>query len=833
MSVRAGCPDAGRVAAYAREGVAREDATALDKHFTNCRTCLDRFFELGRRSLAPNIPGCRIVSEIGRGRFGVVYKAWWLKDTPRLVALKVLACPGDMEKNRFEREIAVLKKVDSPWIVQCLDSGMVGDALYFVMDYVEGTHLDKYLGSSTRILTEKLAVFQRVCRAVAHAHAEGVIHRDLKPSNILIDAEGQPHILDFGICAVTTTEQSSWARLNITQPGDVVGTLKYMSPEQAWGGVAGPINARSDIWSLGVMLYEIVTDGDYPYSLEPAPDRSAHEALLERIRRELPRIPRLESLPRGGSLQVLLERCLAWEPSYRIESAAKLADDLDRYSRGHRIRTKPLWIPYRFKRLAVGAATRSRWMFSAAFVALLGVTLWGAMYLFNVGWRSSGGQYQGVSESAAAAGLSQARDTVLIAGVFDDTVDAVLKFASEHQIPDVTKNVTTWRAVHGRLMERLATACPRTVVWDYYFRRSRPDDARFVAGVKRLEDAGVPVILAALTYDEDGTPDLSPGVARPLGGRLRQGAIVARDMVRRPGEFVMAIKRGEETVMPSVAVITLAAILHPDARVDLEWPGRNRWINLLYEIEPGAYLRERDRVEFTKVFKMGRGKRPVLAGDLLACNTFELEHPEQWRRRTVRYQTLLTCPDDELSDLVTGKLVIVGDFRTPRLGFSGDRHRVKYGASIVDDVPGCYLLADAIAGLLDRYWIKSAYLLPPTKYLSLMLVAVVGCLLPIRLATHKGFERRSHRRFLCIGLLGGSAASLLVMILSEDYVLVHLGMVGFAFFMPMTGSFWVEFVRNRHRIADRRRHTLESFGLASNQTLTLASKPGKPLPEAR
>ena len=119
-----------------------------------------------------------------------------------------------------------------------------------------------------------------------------------------------------------------------------------------------------------------------------------------------------------------------------------------------------------------------------------------------------------------------------------------------------------------------------------------------------------------------------------------------------------------------------------------------------------------------------------------------------------------------------------------------------------------------------------------TMLLSMMLVAVVGCLLPIKLATVKVFDRRGCRRALWIGLFGGAAVSLLVTTLSKSYVPVHLGIVGFALLMPMAGSFWVEFVRNRHRIADRRRHALESFGLTPKRTITLASRPGKSLPRA-
>ncbi len=833
------CPDPTRLADHAQSNLGRQDAVALDEHLTGCRSCLDRFFELGRQSLTPTIPGCHVVKEIGRGRFGIVYKAWWLTDQPRTVALKVLTCPSEMETSRFNREIAVLTKLDSPWIVKCLDSGMTGDGLYYIMDFVDGVHLDEYLNTATEGLEEKLVIFQRVCRAVADAHAMGVVHRDLKPRNILIDPAGHPHILDFGICTVEDPDWSSWARGTITCPGDVIGTLRYMSPEQAWGGGAGPIDERSDIWSLGIMLYEIVTEGDYPYSLEATPDKPVHEALLERIRKELPHLPRLHLISRGRDLEILLERCLAWEPDHRLQSTAKLAEDLERYEKGRRIKTKPLRMPYRLKRLAVGAASRSRWVFSASFVTMLGITLWAAAFLFNIGWRVEGHRYQSQgSPPWMASESSQARDSIMIVGVSDDTIDAVVDFASKAHIDGVTGNLRTWRAVNGYLMQRLAESHPKAVTWDYYFRTPQAGDARLVSGIRALEDAGVPVILAALTYREDGSPDLSPGITQPLGERLRHGTIVARDTVRRPGEFVLAVKRPEArraAVVPSLALMTLAAVLHPDARADLDWQGRNRWINLLYEIEPGAYMRERDRIELTKVFTASRDEFAVRRGDLLACTRFELVRPAHWQRQTVPYETLLNCSDDELRTLVGGKLLVIGDVRVSRFGFRADRHTVKYGTSIVKDVPGCYLIADAVAGLLDRRYMRAAFPPAPVTFLCMLLVGAVGCVLPVRLAGRRMFERPSRRRLLWATLLTLSASCLAGMVLADTYAGVHLSMAGFSLATPMLGSFWVEFARNRHRIADRTRYrrAVESFGLTTGGTITLPQRRGKSLLKTR
>jgi CHASE2 domain-containing sensor protein len=820
MATTVECAEAGKLAGYVQNELTVEEAAAVDKHLAACRSCLDAFVELGRKSAAPQVPGCHVVKEIGRGRFGVVYKAWSVNETPRVVALKVLSSHGEMEEHRFEREISVLKKIDSPWIVKCHDSGTIGDARYYVMDLVEGVHLDEYLAKSNLDLEGKLTIFQRVCRAVADAHTKGVIHRDLKPRNILIDAEGQPHILDFGICSVESTDGSSQGQTTITHAGDVIGTLKYMSPEQAWGGVTRSIDERSDIWSLGVMLYEIVTDGGYPYSLKPMPDRTPHESLLERIRRELPRLPRLDKVPRGRELEILLERCLAWEPEQRIESARGLAVDLARYCRGRRIKTKPLRMAYRMKRLAIGAAVGKRWIFPIMFIAIMAILLVAATFVFDVGWRVAGHEYDRAETAMSMAGTTRrSNEGVRIVGVFDDTVDAVVAFAADRGIEGVTASVPTWRGVHAHLMKRLVRHRPAALVWDYYFRTPQPADGEFVSGVQALEAVGVPVILASLTYGEEGQPELSPAIVEALGPRLRHGAIGARDMVLRPGEFILAAQKKDGSIIPSLAITAAAAVLHPETTLDMEWEGRRKWLQLLYELTPGAFLRERDRIDLSQVYRNPRASGQP--GHLLGVDGFALKRPEFWEERTVPYERLLRCTDDELAALVSGKLVIVGDFRMPRFGFRADRHPVKYGASIEEEVPGCYLLTDAIVGLLNRRYVRSAFPPTPTTFSVMLLLALVGSLAPIGLVKWVKPEWLGARRSVWLLALTPAAVCLVVMVLAVDWGPVHVGMGGFMLLTPMVGALWVESARNRHRIVVRKSRAMEELGALMQGTLTL------------
>ena len=181
-------------------------------------------------------------------------------------------------------------------------------------------------------------------------------------------------------------------------------------------------------------------------------------------------------------------------------------------------------------------------------------------------------------------------------------------------------------------------AGPRAVVWDCYFRSSRPQDEELAASILELEQVGVPVVVAALSYRADGTPELSEVLTERLQGRLRHGAIIARDMVDRPesGEFVLVYQRGDGTLVPSLVLVTVAAVLHPATSSVLEWRERERerWVELFYQVEPGAYLRGRDRIELNTIYQTAQAQNGVDIGDLIGCGTFALAPPEEWEGRT-------------------------------------------------------------------------------------------------------------------------------------------------------------------------------------------------------
>lgn len=809
------CPAHSAWETYARAGTSHNDIY-MDAHLSCCGACRSLYFSLIHKPYTPQVPQCHIVGEIGRGRFGVVYKAWWIREKPEVIALKLLHSFGEMERNRFEREISVLSHLQSPGIVRCRDSGGMGDARYFIMDFVSGMHLDDYVRRTDLELSGKLEMLRKVCLAVADAHAAGVIHRDLKPRNILIDDNGQPHILDFGICSVSGVDWTSWADGTITLPGDIIGTLKYMSPEQAWGGgIADNVNHATDLWALGIMLYEIATNGDYPYNLKSSHDKPAPEALLDRIRKEIPRMPNLSHLPRGHDLEILIERCLTWEPQRRLSSAAALAKDLQRYIVGDPVHTRGHGRGYRIRRVAVGAATRSRAPFHTVFMALAlaGVSL--AALVSGAGWRVTGSGYAAPANASRTEQPSLASDHIRVIGIGDESLSQVPSWARKIGMEPVTDNVTSWRAVHGRLMERLAKAAPAAVIWDYYFRTAQPGDEQFAAGVRTLEAAGVPTVLAARTFDASGRPDISPTLLSSLNGTGRFGAILARDMVQRTGEFVVAVKRPDNTVLPSVTLVALSGILRPASNLEATWYGDQKSIDMLYETTPGSYLRQRDRMDLTRVVPAGAPDPAVSTGDKLGCVDFSLAPAHEWQKRTLAYESLLSMTDEQLRTVARGKVLIFGDVRKPSPGFAADRHPVKYPTGIESNVPGCYLLADAMTGMMNHHFLRLAYPLSLPTTVAILAFAFVGCALAIPFAGTTWFDAPA-RRFLayavpCLFTFVGAG----LLWRSESSTLVHGGMGLIALAAPLAGSLWVEFTRNRHRMLDRRSQSLRPFSSAS------------------
>lgn len=315
----------------------------------------------------------RLLKVVASGGMGTVYEAE--QDFPkRTVAIKLIR-PGLVSPHvlrRFRHEAEILGTLHHPGVAQVYDSGAadiatpdgVMKAPFIAMELVAGRHLLEFAKGASLDTRDRLELFIRTCDAVQHAHHKGVIHRDLKPDNILVDSSGQPKILDFGIARLESADRSM--TLNTT-PGQIVGTLAYMSPEQI---VADPaqVDSRSDVYSLGVVLYELLT-GQLPLRVGTTSIAEAARVIRDD---DIPPMSSVDARFRGD-LDTIAAKALQKRREDRYQSAAELAGDLRRFLDHEPIQARPPSTGYilrkfarRHRALVAGAAAAAVALFIGA-----------------------------------------------------------------------------------------------------------------------------------------------------------------------------------------------------------------------------------------------------------------------------------------------------------------------------------------------------------------------------------------------------------------------------------------------------------------------------------
>ncbi|MEM9408224.1 MAG: serine/threonine-protein kinase, partial [Acidobacteriota bacterium] len=340
----------------------------------------------------PEIGPYRLIQRIGSGGMGEVWEAEQSEPIQRRVAIKLLRFGLQTRQilARFETERQALALMDHPTIAKVFDAGTAWDGRpYFVMELIQGAPINEYCDRRRLGTRERLELFRKVCDGVQHAHQKAIIHRDLKPSNVLVAEQGdqpEPKIIDFGIAKATA--QRLTERTLFTELGQIVGTPEYMSPEQAVGG-GEDVDTRSDVYSLGVLLYELLT-GSLPFESKELRE-GGYDEIRRRIREDEPPRPSTRVSGLGetatavanrrstqsgqlvrrlrGDLDWITMKALEKDRRRRYGSPADLGADVDRHLDSLPVQAGPPSAAYRATKFV------RRHRFGVAFAAVVGVLL--------------------------------------------------------------------------------------------------------------------------------------------------------------------------------------------------------------------------------------------------------------------------------------------------------------------------------------------------------------------------------------------------------------------------------------------------------------------------
>src|SRR5437867_3633419 len=317
-----------------------EEEAAPNLKRTQHVTTMERFVEM-----LGELGDYELLEEVGRGGQGVVYRAHQ-KSLNRTVALKVigLGCwATEAHVKRFRREAEAAASLDHPRIVPIYEVGERDGQCYFSMQFVEGGQLDEVVSRRPMSIRQAAELIAKVSRTVHYAHEHGILHRDIKPGNILLDANGEPHLTDFGLARLVESEST------ITQTMEVLGTPSYMAPEQAVGNNT-QLTSATDVYGLGAVLYELLTG-------HPAFAGGTTYETIKLLLDTEPRQPRLWNRKIDRDLSTICLKCLEKDPKRRYSSALALAEDLERWLKHEPIRARHTGIFVRGRKWGRGNPT--------------------------------------------------------------------------------------------------------------------------------------------------------------------------------------------------------------------------------------------------------------------------------------------------------------------------------------------------------------------------------------------------------------------------------------------------------------------------------------------
>ncbi len=641
-----------------------------------------------------------IIRALGSGGMGTVYEA--VREQPRqTVAIKLLkyGIGSDLQRQRFDRECEFLAALHHSNIAQLYDVGIHdadGESVpYFVMEFIESSRaITRYAFEEKLPIRDRVNLFCDVCDAIQHGHEKGILHRDLKPDNLLVNAEGQVKVIDFGVARALTDDLGGPQH---TSTGQIVGTIYYMSPEQV-DADSSHLDARSDVYSLGVVLYELLT-GRLPYTFKGTSIVSAARVIRDAaVTRPSKHVHALK-----GDLDSILLKALSKRRDNRYATVADLMADLRRY-----LNSEPL-LTRRTASLYLVRHSADRFMLrhpiSAALVTLMLAGLLaeflGVPLIYN--WTGAHKQYvKQLSALIPIETTSASFDHVRIVRLDDASVANAAERARQLDAPEVRPDEDWYsmRVLHGRFMQRLAAAGVRVLAWDINFVDPYSYDAELVAGVKAMHEAGSPVVIAVPTWVHDA--EGYPQITRVLVPHVRWGCTSAWFDDAAPWEIELAIYRQTGQTIASLGLNTASAWWHPDWKPAYVFdPNEDSVLRIDFyrSLQDNPSVRvplgQARRITLTSnwIADTADADFGIFEDDFIGYFGFPIPSDAVLDASSVSYDWVFQATDNELRDTLRGKAVFVGDFRSE----AGDHYPLSDGR----DLHGCYGHAAAVEAMLQ------------------------------------------------------------------------------------------------------------------------------------
>lgn len=709
----------------------------------------------------------RILRLIGRGGMGMVYEAMQV-NPKRRVALKVmdptLASSGAIR--RFRTEADLLGRLNHEGIARIYEADTYRNpdhpdaepVPFFAMEFIEAARpITDYAASKGLDTNARLKLIALVCDAVDHGHQAGVLHRDLKPENIVVDANGRIKVIDFGIARVTEPEL---AATRITEVGQLVGTLQYMSPEQ-FDGYSDRLSNSSDIYSLGIILYELIC-GRLPYDVTgKTVIQAAHV-----VRETTPPPPsKLDGRCRGD-IETIVLKAIHKDPNRRYLRARDMAHDIQRFLSGEPIQARQDSMVYVVKKRTAKWAGRkpeaALFVIFALVIAFILVALEQAGLLRRP--LGDAPLYSLLQAGPAPAPLAGPWDHVRVVE-YDQKMDFEA-FAKHLNVAGEVHNLAppedpahpeespvfdpSWRLVHGAVMKKLASVGAKVVAWDSAFSARTDYDPEFIEGMKALASAQPPVdvVITRKTWQPRGAgianenliPYVSSGAAIVHTGEVGRARVCGMDL---------AIRHANTTALPSFSLLAYAHAMFPGYEPELEFRGDVHYITLVLN-QPEDKGGPGDRssgitkdIGVTIIDTVGADSTEWGLRGEAALAVFYLHMPQDavLENATLSYTELVYDTPDQLRAKLAGKVVMIGQRR------DGDMVEFPDGRVI----PGTYTNAATVECLIRDVRIR--VLGDRGRVFAVIGFCALGLLLAIP-------GRKSLGRLLLFLALGGVASAI-------------------------------------------------------------------------